>query len=233
MTQATGVTKACVRGCGLKGRHLTQCDGFDAIGRDCRGCLPRRADHGYLCWPCHRRLELMLTDSVAMYDWLTANMTAGEGAAAAKDDAQQRRGTEAPPAPVKLDVLDIRDLWLDTLTEIADELAEKRSIPGPRRHNIRETSEWFLKWQASLEAEEWVGDTWQALGEIVSQAHALAPWRPELQRCKGVPCPECQETALVIFGGESDVTCTSCRAMIPESSYGLWTKILSDEAATA
>lgn len=41
----------CARGCTRARLHVTDCD------RDeCGGCLPRDADHGLLCTPCHARL---------------------------------------------------------------------------------------------------------------------------------------------------------------------------------
>lgn len=227
-------TKACTRGCSLYRRHLTDCDGYDDTGRDCRGCLPRRAEHGNLCWPCHRRFELMLTDAPVVYRWLTGNMAAGEGAARAKEQ-HERSGAkgEDVPAPVKLDVMDVRDLLADQLAQWADELAERKSLSGPSRHTVAADTKFLRTWLPGVERFEWVGDWFEELAETMSDAHALAPWRPEVKRCRGVPCPGCAEVNLVIFGGESDVTCMSCRTMIPERQYGLWERIIRDERAAS
>src|SRR3712207_2539379 len=108
----TETTRACVRGCSLHGRHLTDCEDRDA----CRGCLPRRAQHGNLCWPCHRRFELMLTDAPVVYRWLTGNMAAGQGAARAREDFERSGGGDGSPAPIKPDVMDLRDLLADRLS---------------------------------------------------------------------------------------------------------------------
>src|SRR5690349_9476755 len=68
-------TEACIRGCSLYRQHLTDCDGFTDMGRECTGCLPRRAQYGHLCHTCHRRLELMLHDAPTVVSWLTGNLT--------------------------------------------------------------------------------------------------------------------------------------------------------------
>lgn len=221
-------TAACVRGCGLYGQHLTTCDGHTLTGHDCRGCLPRRAQHGHLCWPCHRRFELMLTDAPTVYRWLTGNLRAGEGTARPKQDHEQRGGSRDVPAPIKLDVLDLRDLLRDQLAAWVDDFASGQDLKAPRV-GIDGDAEFLLKWLQSIEFCDWVGDWWEELAETMTQAHALAPWRPEMKRIHAVPCPECAETNLAIFGGETDVTCLSCSTLIPEQRYGIWERMLVDE----
>ncbi|MFJ9387724.1 hypothetical protein ACIRON_02815 [Nocardioides sp. NPDC101246] len=221
-------TKECVRGCSMYRRHLDECE-----GGNCRGCLPRRAEHGHLCWPCHRRFELMLTDAPTVSRWLTGNMRVGEGAARAKEDHEQRRGTGEPPAPLKLEVTDLRDLLGDQLAAWVDDLCEHVRLSGPGRHSVETDSRYLLTWLSTVERLDWVGDWWTELAETMSQAHALAPWRPEMKRCKGIPCPQCEETNLVIFGGEEDVTCLSCRMIIPPGRYGIWVLALGQENAEA
>jgi hypothetical protein len=81
-------TKPCIRGCGIRNRHLPDCDGETPSGRPCKGCLPRRAEHGNLCWPCHRRLELMLTDAPVVDRWLTGNQQMEENDAAEHDNVK-------------------------------------------------------------------------------------------------------------------------------------------------
>lgn len=219
-------TKACIRGCSLYRRHLTDCEDPDF----CRGCLPRRAEYGNLCWPCHRRLELMLTDAPVVFRWLTGNMAAGQGAAT---DAEHVTGSREQPAPIKVMVFDQRQLLADRLAVWADDLAETKSITGPERHTPEADAKFLLTWLPGVEKFAWIGDWWEELAETLSDAHSLAPWRPEVKRCRGIPCPECAETNLVIFGGESDVTCMSCRNMIPEKRYGLWEQIIREDRAAS
>lgn len=222
----TETTSACIRGCSMYRRHLDECESPDA----CRGCLPRRADHGHLCWPCHRRFELMLTDAPTVWRWLTGNMTAGEGAARAKEDFDRRGGGgDGSPTPVKLDVLDLRDLLADRLACWADDWAEQHNVTAPR-HSIDADAEFLLRWLPGLERLDWVGDWWDELAETMTLAHALAPWREEVKRIFGVPCPECEESRLVIFGGDrNNVTCMSCKLIIPESHFDLWARIIAGD----
>jgi hypothetical protein len=220
-------TQACVRGCSLYRRHLDEC-----ASETCPGCLPRRAEHGNLCWPCHRRLQLMLTDAPTVHRWLTGNMSTGEGAARPHEDFERAGSADGSPTPVKLAVLDARDLLADRLTLWADEWAEHHKVTAPK-HTVEADVEFLLRWLPGIEALDWIGDWWEELAETMRDAHALAPWRPVMRRVPGVPCPECSEVNLGIFGGESDVTCLSCRTLIREEHFGLWEQIVKGEQEVA
>lgn len=224
----TESTQACIRGCGLLRRHLGDCDGYDATGRDCRGCLPRRAEYGLLCWPCHRRFELMLHDAPIVDRWLTGNLASGDGAAQVKQDFERGK-LDGSPAPIKVQVFDIRQVLRDRLFAWADDLAESRSLTGPKRHSVAADVKFIRTWLTTVESLEWIGDWWEELAETMRDAHALAPWRPEMKRCSGIPCPECEDVNLVIFGGESDVTCLSCKTVITQARYNIWTEALKFE----
>ena len=60
-------------------------------------------------------------------------------------------------------------------------------------------------------------------------ALSLARWRATAARLRGIPCPECLATTLVMFGGDSDVTCIRCKAAMTHARYGVWTRMLADE----
>lgn len=227
-------TEACVRGCSLYRQHLVECE--DEL---CRGCLPRRAQHGHFCWPCHRRFELMLTDAPTVWRWLTGNMTAGEGASRMKQDYERAKGGKRQksdgvdiPAPLKVDILDTRDLLADRLACWADDWAETHRVSAPR-HTIDADAEFLLRWLPGLERLDWVNDWWEELAETMILAHGLAPWRPALRRVPMVPCPGCEETNLVIYGGESDITCQSCKIIMTEDRFALWERVLKAEQQEA
>lgn len=217
----TETTAACTRGCALYRQHLTTCADRD----ECRGCLPRRATRGRLCEPCYRRLQLMLTDAPTVHRWLTGNMTAGEGAARAHED-YERHGTPDPPAPLKVAILDARDLLADQLTEWVDEWCERHNLTGPGRHDVEVDTKFLLTWLPGIVKLDWIGDWWETLAETMSQAHALAPWRPAMRRLPKVPCPGCGEASLVIYGGETDVSCLTCRIIMAEDRFALWERVL-------
>jgi hypothetical protein len=222
----TEMTAACKRGCAMKARHLTDCD--DRGG--CWGCLPRRAEHGGLCWPCHRRLELMLHDLPIVYRWLTGNMAAGQGAATEGDHVS---GSRELPLPIKAQVFDLRELIADRLVLWVDEVVEVQRLTGPGRHTVAADAKFLTTWLGTIERMDAIGDWWEELAEGMRDAHALAPWRPQAKRVGSIPCPECGEVNLMIFGGETDVTCGSCRLIIPERQFGLWERIVRDTAGVS
>lgn len=225
-------TSACVRGCVMYLRHLDECEGVN--DETCRGCLPQRATHGRLCNTCRRRLELMIHDAPTVIRWLTGNMTAGDGSSRAKEDHERVRSEGDVPAPIKLDLLDHRDLLRDRLALWVDDWCEHKGLSGPDRHTPETDSDYLLMWLPGICGLEWIGDWWTEMAETMSEAHAMAPWRPAMRRIRGVPCPGCAETNLAIYGGESDITCLSCRIMMTEDRFELWERVLKqDQEATA
>jgi len=224
-------TSACVRGCTMYRYHVAECEG--AEDETCRGCLPRRASHGRLCDTCHRRLELMVHDAPGVIRWLTGNMRAGDSAARAKEDHERvHGGDEDVPAPLKIDLMDLRDLLRDRLTLWVDDWCEHKGLHGPDEHTPEKDAAYLLMWLPGVCGVEWIGDWWTEMAETMSEAHALAPWRPAMRRVPRVPCPGCAETNLAIFGGESDITCLSCRIVMTEERFGLWERVLREEQET-
>lgn len=219
-------TEACIRGCSLYRRHLVECEDHEA----CRGCLPRRASHGHLCDTCHRRFELMLTDAPTVYRWLTGNMATGSNGAS---DGDVVTGSREQPLPIKADVYDVRQLLADRLSAWVDDFAEDVKLTKPPRSTVEADSEFLLRWIKSLELCDWIGDWWEELAETMSQAHALAPWRQAMRRVPGVPCPGCEETNLVIFGGEEDVSCNSCHIIMTSDRFALWERVLKMDEEVA
>jgi len=224
-------TEACIRGCRMYRRHLVECEG--ATDETCLGCLPQRATHGHLCDTCRRRLQLMIHDSPTVIRWLTGNMIAGDSGSRAKEDHEQIRSEGEVPAPIKVDVLDLRDLLRDRLTLWVDDWCEHKGLSGPDRHTPEADAEYLLMWLPGICGLSWIGDWWTEMAETMSEAHALAPWRPVMRRLPGVTCPGCAETNLAIFGGESDVTCLSCGIMMTEDRFELWQRVLKEDREVA
>lgn len=218
----TETTEACVRDCSLYRQHLTDC-----TEETCRGCLPRRAGHGHLCHPCHRRLELMLTDAPTVVRWLTGNLGTGQGAA--MDDMRVTTIGAGPPLPIKAAIYDVRQLLCDRLAIWADQWSEIKGIGGVARHTPEADAGHLLKWLRGVEGLDWIGDWWDELAECMSDAHALAPWRPAARRVPGVPCPRCGEVNLLIFGGEADISCGSCKALMRMQEFEVWERVLSSD----
>jgi hypothetical protein len=175
----------------------------------------------------------MLTDAPTVTRWLTGNIGAGQGQAL--DDIgqgkvkQHRKGGDGSPAPLSVAIFDVRQLLTDRLAIWVDHHCEDTGVSGPDAHTADADSAHLLRWLPSISFWDIVGDWFEELAEVYIDAHALVPWRPPVRRVPGVPCPECAETNLVIFGGESDVTCRSCRTLIREEHFQLWERIVKEE----
>lgn len=215
----------CVRGCTYRNRH-----GDDCVEKNCDGCLPRRADGGSLCFPCHRRLETILVDMPAMTAWLGTHL-ATENRRSARQDWERKGTQEHPPPPINLAVFDLLDLIQASLAGWVEVLVDGSDLVGPDRRDIASTSGYLLSHLDRVECCDWVASAWDELELLVRDAQSLAPWRPELRRVEAIPCPDCHSCALAIFGGEEDVTCLECRTVIPKHRYLIWTRIAADQWA--
>jgi len=98
----------------------------------------------------------------------------------------------------------------------------------PPLFEIRAACTWLSAQIERLESHPAIGDLWGELGEVMSQAHALAPWREEAARLKGIACPECHAYTLARFGGDEHVTCTRCNVHLPPKRYAIWIRELID-----
>jgi hypothetical protein len=212
-------TEACIRGCALYGQHLTDCEDQAT----CKGCLPRRAQYGHLCHTCHRRLELMLHDAPTVVAWLTGNLASG---GSGSSDDPHVTGSRELPLPIKAGIFDERQAICDALAAWADDIAETLGVSGPIRHDVENDCRFLRTWLTSIERLDPIGDWWEELAEHTSNAHALAPWRPPVRRIPAIRCPRCSEVNLVIYGGESDVTCQSCKSMMTENEFWIWENVL-------
>lgn len=132
-------TRSCVTGCKRRDRHLLGCPcaGEHDVEHDdhCRGCEPRRADHGNLCVPCHKHLS----DSVLGAPALIAHLRAQVAPATSSDGGEHVGGTKEPPAPLSVPAVDAADELHATLVSWALEAAEQRGLPGPRLTGTRFT----------------------------------------------------------------------------------------------
>lgn len=257
----------CARGCTQARRHVTDCPDRDT----CRGCFPRQAEFGFLCYGCHKRLIDLIRAIPGQVDLLhamaaargahdlTAETTAKLSAARPRISTSETvRGLYAhrstingePTEPIRLACLDvIREIedWLHMITCL---LVIDHQMRGPDEETTASYARWLEAQHLRLESREDIADRAFApgsetvrrqredaglpplsdsLSDIMSRAHSLAPWRNEVARLHGIPCPECQATTLVRLGGDQDVTCIRCDATIPPERYGIWTRILAGE----
>lgn len=247
----------CARGCTLRDRHEPTCEDPE----QCRGCIPRRAAHGLLCFPCHRRLLQTFGSAPVQHDMLLA--VAGMAAPRRmRGDADMIRGkhTQAPP-PLRLACIDAARDLSDLLSEFVERLVDDYQMRGPKRHisnadridprrrvaitrgerdgyrwteppsrfRVDTAAHWLRAQHERFEYLDTIADDMEVLLQRMSQAHALAPWREEMERMNGIECPRCHAYALVHFGGDEDVTCLRCNEAIPPGRYTIWVRMLTDK----
>ena len=236
--------RTCARGCKVWRRHLASCENPET----CRGCQPRQAEEGNLCFGCHKRLvnllgvaggQAMLLDAMSGHRGeveMTALTVAKIRTMWRTDTTQDFRYLYARAVIASHDASEpVRLACIDSSREIEDRLSlwvmhlvNDHHLSHPEADPLA-LGTFLLRHVGNLVWRGGIGDELEQFSEIMSQAHALAPWREQVARLRGIPCPECKTTALVMFGGESDVTCLRCRATMDRRRYGIWTRMLADE----
>lgn len=163
--------RTCATGCVRARRHVSDC-----AGDPCRGCEPRRAEHGWLCYGCHKRLVRMLREIpgqvallLAMADArgeheLTAPTTARLSAAGprlttARDvrPLYARRSTlvAGPSEPIRLACLDVAREVEDWLMLLTCRIVEDHQVRGPEIDTIDAYAAWL---EARPGVVEWRDD---------------------------------------------------------------------------
>lgn len=211
---------SCARGCVTARRHATECADTDA----CRGCQPRLADFGALCISCHYRLARMLYEIPRATVLLEGHLAPGQ----TKPSSEYIKRTKGdPPAPLNVDILDclrdIRDFPLAWARIHAEEHDLAFPVDAPTYLGIH---------LASIECADWICAAWDEFADLLSRAHALTPWRPQVQRLHDL-CPECHCPSLVRIGGEDHATCQECRLVVTPERYALWSRSTTQEETAA
>lgn len=145
------------RSCTIKNEHTVRCDGgeyrwnethqrMEATGKPCRGCLPKLAQHGCLCWPCWERVQQ------AFADWTPFEpMIRGVERAVQRDNGGIR-GQSIGYVPIPGTVLAVEeirsylrsnpgnvDLWISTPEGAADAVRFARAVASAiRTHAVEE-----------------------------------------------------------------------------------------------
>ena len=191
-------TEHCVvRGCRVRGEHWAACD-----DDDCRGCRPRRADHGQLCAHHLGGTRRHLVDLVSLY------ALAGYMLEKPVTGPSERSGSADPPLPVSLEVLNLRQRggMVATLESWERDWRELRGDEPPRpRGSDQVTLAGVVAW---LDGHaEWAANHHPAIDEFVAEVNTL--W----STARNV-------LGLVDRPMRSDVPCFSCGEQDLERRYG-------------
>lgn len=98
----------------------------------------------------------------------------------------------------------------------------------PARFAVGSGSLWLKAQIDRLASSPWIADEMEPWLDLMSRAHALAPWRTQTQLIPQIECPACGGVALALFGGEEDVRCLRCRSMFSPDRYAIWCRQLAE-----
>jgi hypothetical protein len=254
---------ACIRGCTIARKHETECPDRDACkgcepreakhGLLCEGCQTRLLD-----WLTNAPGQYALLAIAAMPSMAQSLKGDADAVRSVQDGAPSPLNIAA--ASTMTDLTDVLSCWVEMLadqygmrgpialmTRNAIENPQGRQLnprwsfyagesvwcDPPAHFEIHAACLWLRAQIERLEDCPGIGDLWGELGEVMSQAHCLAPWREESARLKGIECPECHTVALVRYGGDEHVTCQRCNAHVSPGRYAIWTRLLAGVRAQA
>lgn len=147
-----------MRPCTRKGEHLISCDGFEytynpkrrrdeSTGKVCRGCLPREANVGLLCYPCYERVQTAFTEWTP---WFTETI-AGIDRLVQRDNGGIRSASQGH-IPLPGTMLAINEIesylksfpgdteqWVSSYFGAVDAIHFSKAVPAARRtHQVEE-----------------------------------------------------------------------------------------------
>ena len=251
----------CRRGCYEAGEHGKDCDGFGCLGCAYAETY-ERTNLCYRCWKSLRyslgNAQGQHTLLLALAD-PTSSAAAADDAEARRGSAEDLPdAVSVARLSAAQEISDVLSQWVEWMVDEGRMSSPKRlltqyqrEVPGVLRKAWSPTLDgymWtepptlftvgtaaqYLKAQVdSLASTEWIADELGPWFELMSRSHALAPWRPEKAKIPGIECPKCLTTTLVIFGGEEDVRCTTCKSMFAPERYAIWERMLRRGQATA
>jgi ribosomal protein S27E len=205
---------------------------------ECAGCLPVTAQYGLLCGTCHRQIldwlghrEPEVHGLRWVVDWLSENLEPGR-AGRRQDNRKATLRSNQQRAPLDMAVFVARQEIHDSVTGFLRVAMEDLDRAGPAQYTISGMLRWLDAQLAEVEQHDFIAAMWQEWSDLMSRSHAVAPWRADPRRLVGVPCPGCHRRTLVIFGGEIDARCTTCRTVILHQHYGLWVQIVAAQTPT-
>ncbi len=163
--------------------------------------------------------------------------------------ASAQGGAPQESEPIRLACLEVAQELADWLSQLVERLCDDYGMTGPERmlngaeqdparcghptwrFEVTTASAWLVEQIGRLEFYDSVGDDFEDLSMLMARAHALRPWREQVARIPGVPCPNCHRPTLVRYGGEVDVECQTryCQSIFTPERYGLWVRMLHEE----
>lgn len=219
-------TTECAReGCTVRGQHLDTCTGYTDRGEVCRGCVPRRAEHGLLCSWDWQRLNSDVATAPALVRHLRLLAVPHAGAAPPSDGRGYNDPSEGSILSGAVDAADEvhallaswaaiyvedhpgsqgpdeRHVWRTRQTLRGNEHGQyvKRSTVVGIRHEdgTADLVRWLLPQLEWLSRRQWAGEARAELGDLLGRTRARFPMEERGTRpIPGTPCPYCDRRSL-------------------------------------
>ena len=186
----------------VRGKHASGCDGWRGE-EECKGCLPRKAQHGLLCMACWERVVDTMSawpsfaETIAGLDRLVVHESAG---------VRSKAAGSIPIPQTWLDV-DEAESFLHTYKQAGDNL-----------------DYWVSSEHGAMDAINFCVSA--------ERAFRTHPLEEKAHRIKLTVCPECEAPSLVwqpasFFGDEVQVVCCSaeCGHVMDQSTFELLAQV--------
>ena len=197
---------ANIRSCRTKDVHLPNCE-----REECRGCMPRSADKGCLCWACWERL----IDAATAWPKFAATISGLSRLVTPENTGGHSLNKNRIPLP---------QTWLDV------EEAESYLVSLTKAGGILEA--WVATTDGASDAINFM-----LKAESAFRAH---PVEEKPHKATNVVCWECKKRTLVwmppkFFGDEVHVTCVDpdCGYSMPQSAFELLAQIEETQQRSA
>lgn len=247
---------ACVRGCVLRGEHVSDCSGSanssEGQSRQCRGCLPRVAEYGRLCGRCWGWLQSLVRTMPSLVDHLWVLAEPGVSCALGTQSAGRARVGEGGLYPEALALVDELHAVLATwCVQIAaerglevpawgtrwtepDGQGDREAIGPSDPEGTRELVRWVDPHLAWCADQEWAGDLVADLAHVTGVALGRFPIERR-ERVAEIACPRCGCLSLVVIpplvaGASECVRCRVCPLVLDEAG---WARVRTQAVAVA
>lgn len=218
---------------------------------DCaRGCTwpapdadepePKRAQFGWLCGTCHRRLVRWLTDPhdglVWAHDWIGQNLGGLRGVS--YEGTQPGRGSShETPIPLSIERLDVQRRIEDHVRGWEQVYRGEFGQQVHAKFDLQWAVMFLGNWIERIEdgPVDPLVAMWDELAQDMIDAHLTTPWRPSPRHIDGVPCPSCERADLNRWppreaGDEAWIECMSCRLVMADAELARWESVCATDA---
>ena len=176
----------CIRGCVQARKHQTECPDR----ADCKGCAPRYAGHGLLCFGCHVRLADMLRNAPGQHTLLKIAQEPSMSQVMKGDADMVRAAGDGVPSALNVaaassatDLTDILSSWVEMICEQYDmrgptSLMSRNGIENPQGRQLNP------RWSRWCKESIWCDPP------IIFEIHTASLWLlaqiERLERCAGI-----------------------------------------------